>query len=140
MAKRGSKGVDPAIKKARGTEQPCRKVEVLFKDHASRPDPDSMPAPKWLNAMAKKIWTEKTNRYRQRGQKIDGFQEALAQYCSLEADLIKTWKKRDTPPIAMINAHRIWASEFYDTPASQKVPAGGSGEKGNKFAKNGNRA
>src|SRR5690349_15559359 len=140
MARRGPKGIDPSEKKKRGTEQPCRKVEVLFSDHASRPDPEDIPPPPWLNETAKKIWREKINRYRQRNQKIGGFEDLLAHYCALEADLIdKYYKKDNVPPMAMVNAHRIYASEFYDTPASQKVPAAGGGTSANKFSKNGNR-
>lgn len=140
MAKRGPKGVSPAEKRARKTEQPCRKVETLYANHAARPDPESIEAPKWLNAAARKIWQEKTERYRKRGQKIDGFQDALAQYCSLEADLISSYKKKIPIPIALINAHRIWCAEFFDTPASQKVPANGGAGKQNKFTSNGNRS
>lgn len=139
MARRGPKGVHPAAKKARGTQQKCRKVEVLFADHAARPDPDEIPAPSWLSEMAKKIWAEKINRYRQRNQKIEGFEAALAQYCAIEAELIDMRERRIVPPMAMVSAHRIWAAEFYDTPASQKVPASGGGKADNKFARNGNR-
>lgn len=139
--KRGRKPLDPKVKKARGETRPSqKKVEVLFADHASRPDPENLPAPSWLTAAAKKIWKEKTNRYQQRGQKIDGFQDALAQYCSLESELIDLRRKRIIPPMAMVSAHRMWAAEFYDTPASHKVPTGGSKPVGNKFSKNGNRA
>lgn len=138
MARRGPKGVSPASKKARGTEQKCRKVEVLFADHASRPDPDVIPPPVWLGAEAAKIWVEKVARYRQRGQKVEGFEPSLAQYCALEAELIDMRQRRIVPPMAMVSAYRIWAAEFYDTPASQKVPAGGSKQTGNKFARNGN--
>lgn len=127
------------MKKARGETRPSQKVEVLFADHASRPDPENLPPPKWLNAAGKKLWKEKTERYRQRNQKISGFENSLAQYCALEADLIDQYRKKITPPMAMINAHRIWAAEFYDTPASQKVPASGGGNAANTFSRNGNR-
>lgn len=137
--RRGPKGNSPTTQKAKGETRPSRKVETLFADHASRPDPEKIPAPDWLNDRAKEIWIDKTNRYRQRNQKIGGFENALAQYCALEADLINLYRKEITPPMAMVNAHRIWAAEFYDTPASQKVPAGGGGSNANKFGNNGNR-
>ena len=139
MARRGPKGKSPEEQKAAGETRPCRKVETLFASHAERPDPDHIPAPVWLNKKAKELWTEKTNRYRQRGQKIEGFESALAQFCALEADLINFYKKKITPPMAMVNALRVWAAEFYDTPASQRVPAGGSKPNANKFKQNGNR-
>ena len=140
--KRGRKPLDPKVKKARGETRPSQqKVEILFPDHASRPDPVSIPAPSWLSKMAKQIWKEKVDRYQQRGQKVDGFQDALAQYCSIEAELIVDFRKKQiVPPMAMVSAHRMWAAEFYDTPASHKVSIGANKPAGNKFSKNGNRA
>ncbi len=139
--KRGRKSLSPETKKARGETRPSQKVEVLFPDHASRPDPENFPPPKWLSGTAKKIWQEKVERYRQRGQKIDGFQDSLAQYCSLESELIDDFrKKKIVPPMAMVAAHRMWAAEFYDTPSSHNVPTGGNKKAENKFTKNGNRS
>jgi hypothetical protein len=92
-----------------------------------------------MSKEAKKIWEEKVDRYRRRGQKVDGFQNSLRQYCELEAALIKAWKHPDGPPMAMVTAHRLMASEFYDTPASHRAPAGGA-QKDNPFARNGKPA
>jgi len=39
-------------------------------------------------------------------------------------------------PVALINAHRIYANEFYDTPASQQAAGTKKGD-ANRFAKNG---
>lgn len=139
MAKRGPKPQPPALHAAKGTVQPCRAVTVLFPDHASRPDPESIPPPKWLSAAAKHIWAEKVDRYRQRAQKVAGFEDALAQYCALEADIIAARRKKLPITVAMINAHRIWAAEFYDTPASQIARPGGAANKGNQFAQFGKR-
>lgn len=47
--------------------------------------------------------------------------DALRQYCELEAELNRCWSKGNTPTMAMVNGHRHYSSEFYDTPASQKV-------------------
>ncbi|MDR3512643.1 MAG: hypothetical protein P4L73_13490 [Caulobacteraceae bacterium] len=110
----------------------------MFADHASRPDPAEIPPLTGMTAAAKKIWTVKVDRYRQRGQKIQGFEDALRQYCELEAALTKAWKKGGVT-MAMVNTHRHWAAEFFDTPAAQKVPAGGRGREANKFAQNGRR-
>ena len=84
-----------------GESRPSRTVVTLFPDHASRPDPDDIPPPKWLSAAAKRLWATKVNRYRQRGQKVAGFEDSLAQYCSLEAELIDFYRKKTTPPMAM---------------------------------------
>jgi hypothetical protein len=73
--------------------------------------------------------------YRARGQSIVGCESALAQYCALEAALIEQYQKRITPPVAQVNAFRVYAAEFYDTPASQVLPTKTPG-KGGKFASN----
>lgn len=139
MARRGPKPQSPAMQAAKGTVQPCRAVTVLFPDHASRPDPEAIDPPKWLNAAAKRIWAAKVERYRQRSQKVGGFEDALAQYCALEAEIIANRRKGFPVPMAAINAHRIWAAEFYDTPASQVARPGANGAGGNKFAQFGKR-
>lgn len=132
----GPKGLSPEQKAAHGETRASRGVAVLYADHASRPDADHIPAPSGMTAAAKKIWAAKVERYRQRGQKIGGFEDALRQFCELEAALNKAWKKEDAT-MAMVNAHRLWSAEFFDTPAAQKVPAGGGGDAGNPFANNG---
>jgi hypothetical protein len=91
-----------------------------------------------MTAAARKIWKEKIDRYRQRGQKVQGFEDALRQYCEIEAALSKAWKM-GIATMAMVNAHRLWAAEFFDTPASQKVSPNGSTPSGNKFSGNGRR-
>lgn len=136
MARPGPKGLSPDQKRARGTEQPCRKVEVLFADHASRPDPDEIKPPPGMTAAARKIWATKVDRYRQRGQKVQGFEDALRQYCELEAAL-NTGFKIGVFTMAMVNGYRMLAAEFYDTPASHKVPTSGGARQDNKFSRNG---
>lgn len=138
MARRGPKGLSPDQKRARGTEQPCRKVEVLFPDHASRPDPEHIAPPPGMTTAARKIWAAKIDRYRQRGQKVEGFEAALRQYCELEAALNAGFKSGHFT-MAMVNGYRMLAAEFYDTPASHKVPASGAARKTNAFAQNGRR-
>ena len=88
----GPKGLSPAQKEARGETRPSRAVVTLFADHASRPDPDVIPAPTGMTAAAKKIWAAKVDRFKQRGQKIQGFEDSLRQYCEIEAALNKAFK------------------------------------------------
>jgi hypothetical protein len=114
-------------------------VVSIYPDHASRPDPEELPPPTSMTPSAKRIWNEKVSRYRRRGQKVQGFEDALRQFCELEAALNKAWKN-GTATMAMVNAHRLWSAEFFDTPSSQKVPAGHGRRDENKFAKNGHRA
>jgi hypothetical protein len=92
-----------------------------------------------MTPAARKLWLAKVDRYRQRGQKVQGFEDALRQYCELEAALAKAWKANSVT-MAMVNAHRHWAAEFFDTPAAQRVPAAGGKASGNRFAQNGVRA
>jgi hypothetical protein len=136
--RRGPKGRSPEQQKASGETRPSRQVVALFADVASRPDPDVIPPQTGMTAPAKKIWNDKVSRYRQRGQKVQGFEDALRQYCEIEAALNKAWKM-GIATMAMVNAHRLWAAEFFDTPAAQKVSPSGGSQSGNKFARNGRR-
>jgi hypothetical protein len=133
----GPKGKSPEQKLASGFIRPSRAVVSLYPDHASRPYSDLIPAPRGMTEAAREIWATKVARYRQRGQKIEGFEDGLRQYCELEAALNKGWRTRAVT-MAMVNAHRIWAAEFFDTPAAQRVRA--SNQKSNNlFANNGRR-
>jgi hypothetical protein len=75
--------------------------------------------PGWLKGRAARLWDEKVAIYRQRGQSVLGCESALAQYCALEALLIEQHAKKLTPPTSQLTAFRAFASEFFDTPASQ---------------------
>lgn len=129
--KRGEKPLPDEMKVLRGT---FRSVRALAP--AIEPLPGVPVAPKWLKGQAKKLWNIKVETYARRGQSVVGCEAALAQYCAVEADLIQRWRKGADVPVALINAHRIYANEFYDTPASQ-VAAGTKGSGGNRFGNNG---
>ena len=140
MSRPGPKGRSPEDQLAVGETRPSRKVVSLYADHAARPDPEIIVPPGWLRKVkgAIAIWHEKVERYRQRGQKIGGFEAALAQYCAIEAALIDMYRRKIETPAAKITQYRVFASEFYDTPASQRVPAsGGKGKQRNAFRNNG---
>jgi hypothetical protein len=136
--KPGPKGKSPEQQAASGETRPSRTVVTMFADHASRPDPEFIAAPRGMTRAAKKIWEAKVDRFRQRGQKVQGFEDALRQYCELEAALNDAFK-RGTVNMAMVNAHRHWAAEFYDTPAAQRVPVYGKQKESNAFTNNGRR-
>jgi hypothetical protein len=122
----------PEIIKISGTAQPCRARASVVEHIAGDPE-----RPKWLTGRARRIWDARVELYLSRGQSVKGCEEALAQYASLEADLIdQYWRKKITPPISMVNAHRIYANEFFDTPASQIKPSGGNSPT-NPFSRNG---
>jgi len=122
-----------SVKQARGTAQPCR---------ARRPTVPSLDGdpirPSWLTARARAIWDEKTAIYAERHQPVRGCEGTLAQYCQLEAELERRWRKGIDIPIAMVTAHRLYAGEFYDTSASRwQAPVGRTAD--NPFARNGTR-
>lgn len=122
------------MKVVKGTFQPARA-------HPPTVSPiDGTPvAPKWLKGAVLRMWNEKVAIYNQRGQSVRGLEGALAQYCALEAELISSWKRGVEIPVARINAHRIYANEFYDTPASQQGTLGGQKPQGGRFSGNGRR-
>jgi hypothetical protein len=135
-------GLPPRSKEeaiAAGETRPSRHVVTLFADHAERPDPEVINPPPGMTPAGRKIWKEKVERYRQRGQKIQGFENSLRQFCELEATLNESWK-HGTTIMSMVNAHRMWCAEFFDTPASQRVPASSNKRSENKFASNGKAA
>lgn len=137
--RRGPKGISPEAQRAHGTVQPVREIVALYPDHASRPDPEELPPPQGMSAAAKKIWNVKVARYRQRGQKVQGFEDALRQYCELEVRLNKMFKGAAPINVSMVNTYRLMAAEFFDTPAAQKVSSHGKPVE-NPFARNGRPA
>ena len=136
MARPGPKAQPDALKVVKGTFQRVRsRVPAV----APLPMPEGGPAPpSWLKGPALKVWHEKVATYRLRNQSIRGCEGALAQYCALEADLVDRRKRRIDIPVALLNAYRIYANEFYDTPASQQVSRP-KASGGNRFAGNGRR-
>ena len=117
MARSGPKGNSNVLKLAVGERRPCREKKELFKQDEGEP-----VKPKWLTGRAREIWFAKVERYRARGQNVKGSEDSLAEYCALEALLIADyWKKKVMPPASLINARRVYANEFFDTPASQLV-------------------
>ena len=105
--------------------------DVKTATEAQMPPP---PPPKWMTREAKKIWREKVAKYVRRNQPITGFEASLAQFCELEAKLIKKWSSGEYPANGDINQHRIFCCEFYETPASRKVRVEDVARAGGKFA------
>lgn len=59
---------------------------------------------------------------------------------ALENDLVNRWRRGEMPNAAALNVYRVYANEFYDTPASQISRGGGSPPKPeNRFARNAHR-
>jgi phage terminase small subunit len=132
MARRGTKPQPDALKVIKGTFEAAKSHQPAVKLLEGTPTP-----PKWLQGRALELWHEKVAIYQRRGQPVVGCEAALAQYCSLENELIDAYTRQLDIPVAKINAHRIYANEFYDTPASQHVPTRQREE--NRFARNGQR-
>lgn len=117
MARRGPKGKRPELKVVSGTDQPCRRRESVV-----APIDGAPIKPSWLKGRAAKLWAEKLAIYAARAQSVVGCESSLAQYCALEASLVEQYRRNETPPMAQVNAYRIFANEFFDTPASQIGP------------------
>lgn len=129
--RRGPKATPDSLKVLSGTFRQDRSREPAVPVLQGEPT-----RPKWLKGPALRIWCEKTAIYERRGQSIVGCEGALAQYCAVEADLIHRWRKGQDVPVALINAHRVYANEFYDTPASQQTGGKKTGSE-NRFTRNG---
>lgn len=139
MAKRGRRGQSPEQQRTTGETRPSRVVVHLYPDHAARPDPADIPPPAGMSEAGQQIWREKVERYRRRGQKVDGFQAALRQYCETEAALIEAWGTRMGPTAALLNCFKAWAAEFHDTPdAARGMRTIGRSASG-RFGNNGDR-
>lgn len=133
MPRPGPKTKSADVVAIRGTEQACRPRES-----APEPTGQEIVKPKWLIGQAAKSWAEKVAIFQGRGQEIAGSEMALAQYCAVEAGLIDCYRKKIQPTTAMVREHRMWAAEFYDTPASQ-VGRPSKKPDANPFGRNGKR-
>ena len=130
MARRGPKGKPPTLKAASGTDQPCRRRSVIVASVTGQPR-----KPDWLTGLAADIWASKLAVYAARGQSVIGCEPALAQFCALEALLISQYEAGEAPPVAQINSWRVFAGEFFDTPASQ-IGSPKAASTGSRFAVN----
>lgn len=133
MAKRGRKPTPLKVVEGRGTVKKTRPRKQAVPDINGEPI-----KPEWLMGRAIIIWDVKVATYKARGQNVVGCEGALAQYCQLEAKLEQLWGAHETPTTAMINAHRVYANEFFDTSASKHVSTGKTKE--NRFKRNGKQA
>ena len=121
MAKRGPHPESAEVLQMRGTGRADRPRSAPV-EHLQGPP----QKPRWLKGLASRLWDEKLKTFGERGQSVRGCEATLVQYCSLEAALIENyWKKSVEPPVSMINAHRIYAGEFFDTPGAQQQPSKG---------------
>jgi hypothetical protein len=133
MAKPGNKGKSAEIHALQGTEQPGRGRVAAFNPMNGEP-----AKPKKMTRMGSKIWDERVAKYKARGMSVVGMEESLEEYCELKAELKDARQKRIPITVAKQNAYRVWANEFFDTPASQQVSLK-QGLKDNPFQKNGRK-
>jgi hypothetical protein len=70
-----------------------------------------------MSPAARRIWTAKAQRYQARGMRVADFTDTLRAFCELEAALNAAWKSKAGPTMAMVTAHRLFAHEFFETPA-----------------------
>ena len=120
MARTGPKRLPEELKKLQGTSQPCRESESAVIHVVC-----SLERPDWFRkgSIEHKLWDKKVDLFAKRGLDISDCSGSLAQYVALEAELIKMRKKGIDVPTSKINTFRLFASDFYDTPASQQLKA-----------------
>lgn len=125
------------IKLLKGTDRPDRIMTATVPKITTETGPKR---PAHVTGLAKRIWEKRIEVYRMRGQSIEGCEDALARYCNLEARLIEDYdRKKLIAPAAFINAWRILAAEFFDTPASQIGKVSSRKAEENPYSKHGKR-
>ncbi len=133
--KRGPKPLLPSEKEARGTLQPVRdshKVEIV--------EPSSMPQmPDWLSAEAQEIWLDDIGRVTASRLVTERDTSAFANYCSLQASIVKCWKAGEVPPITALAEARKLQEIFGIAGARSRVQVRPEAGAGNPFARNGRR-
>lgn len=93
-------------------------VVTLFPSAWAEPE-----KPDYLTGRASEVWDAKVEGYRKRGMSIAGCEDALAAYCMLQAQILSLQAQGEIVPAAFFGQLRIYASEFFDTPASRRVQA-----------------
>lgn len=136
--KRGPKGTPPDVRAMRGTKRPDRTVVPLFTNQPRQEIVDC-PAPADMTVPGKAVWAAKVERYRQRGQPVEGFEGALRQYCELEVVVSAMFRGERPLVMSAVAGLRLYAAEFFDTPASQNLRPQRRPD-GNPFGRNGRRA
>jgi len=126
---RGRKPTPPGVKLLRGTFRRDRQRAAVVPPVADAP----AAPPSWLSAYARRLWQERVTTYSRRGMSVAGCEGALAAYCQLEAQIARRWQKGQDVPPAWLNALRLFAGEFHDTPSSQ-IGRGTPAAPPNRFA------
>ena len=112
---RGRKPTPDKLKLIRKTLQPVRRRGSVVPVLEGAPG----PPPAWLTEPARRLWGEKVAVYGARGQIVKGCEPTLAQYVALEAEIIRRYENGDEVTAALLGTFRLYAGEFFDTPASQ---------------------
>lgn len=91
--------------------------------------------PKWVasSSVVSEVWDRKVEEYRLRGQRVRGFEDSLALYCTVEAQILNAIASGQPVPVNLSKEHRAHSNSFYDTPASQKVSVKEVLKAGNPF-------
>jgi hypothetical protein len=127
--KRGRKPTPSRVKVLRGTFRPYRARDVVVLPLEGAP----APPPAWLKGSARRLWGIHCATYAQRGQAVAGCEALLAVYCTLEAELARRCRKGLEVPASLLTAYRLYAGEFFDTPATQ-IGRGTTAPAVNRFA------
>ena len=131
--RRSTKGQPDKVTLLTGNFRPNRSRAENYPDLAG-----SFIKPGGMTKEADAIWDNKVSRFEERGIPIAGYESTLRIYCELEASINRKQSVSLDVPASFLNAHRGYASEFFETPASNIGPRG-SGNKGNTFAGSGKK-
>lgn len=163
--RRGPKGTPEGRKKAAGTARPDRGVVEAFPLQPGMAFQRPVK-PGRLTHEASEIWDDKAARFERRGLSVAGCEDTLAEYCELQAEILRRRKnnieleadfaraqtveeKKQAATlmellyrpisVAMWNTLRLYAAEFYETPAAGKVAIGNPKKAQNPFQAGMNR-
>ena len=132
-------GKKPAsLKVIAGTTQKCRAPAA----HADLPTLSVAPlAPDWMpNAHAVKEWDRLSAILTANKLLTEAGLSALGMLCALHGNIVQMYAAGVVPTASMIGTLRNMSNDFGLTPVAQgKVKPVGETDKGNRFAKNGQR-
>jgi hypothetical protein len=132
---RGPKRQLPSEKRAKGTYQPVRDANVV-----EVVEPTAMPLqPDWLSAEGQEVWQDDIGRVLSSRLVTERDSTAFANYCSLQALIVKCWRAGEAPPVAALVEARKMQELFGIAGARSRLQVKPEGGKSNPFARNGAR-
>jgi phage terminase small subunit len=113
---KGPKPKPIEIKKARGTDQPCRVPETVveFPAVVEHPKP-----PRWMNRDGKSTWNELVPMLLAARVLTDADLFALRHLCQLDGELVSLYRKKMPVTASMLTQLKAYFENFGITPSSR---------------------